>query len=218
VKRRADISWRHRRDATCLRSGFVDEIGRRYSVLRQHRAELCGSMIKHAPWREASFGNAWAHWRGTLLLGPRCRAPWFKLVARRWTWTRVEAKRADARTPVPRAARGTGKAARRFLRMAGFCRDVGIALAALFLLAASESWAQTPGMTGWNPYKNNQAIWDRMDRCRQQAQKQFPDYTPESNAKRDRATQLCLASQNLPPVRPLGPLPPQTENSGSSGR
>jgi hypothetical protein len=163
---------------------------------------------------------AWAPPRGTPVLGVWFRAAWLKLLARRSTAARVQAKQTRADGPVhcrnaPRAARGTGKPGK---RVAGFCRKVGIALGALFLLAASESWAQTPGMTGWNPYKNNQAIWDRMDRCRQEAQKRFPDYTPESNAKRDRATQLCLASQILPPETPLGPLPPRTENSGSSSR
>jgi hypothetical protein len=166
------------------------------------------------PAAEARHGKEWdpggfarALWRDTRVLGLRIRAAWLKLLARRSTSMPVKAKQRGA---VPRAAHGMIQSRR------ASWRKVFLALSAVFLLAGSESWAQTPGMTGWNPYKNNEAIWNRMDKCRQQAQKQFPDYTPESSAKRDRATQLCLASQNLPPVRPLGPLPPQTENSGSS--
>lgn len=41
--------------------------------------------------------------------------------------------------------------------------------------------------------------WAGADRCAQQAQKQFPDYTAESNAKRDNAMKQCLANGNLPP-------------------
>lgn len=42
-------------------------------------------------------------------------------------------------------------------------------------------------------------LWSASDRCAAAAQKQFPDYTPESNAKRDNAMKQCLASSNLPP-------------------
>jgi hypothetical protein len=45
--------------------------------------------------------------------------------------------------------------------------------------------------------------WSASDRCAAQAQKQFPDYTPESNAKRDNAMKQCLASGYLPPRQDL---------------
>jgi hypothetical protein len=45
--------------------------------------------------------------------------------------------------------------------------------------------------------------WSASDRCAAQAQKLFPDYTPESNAKRDNAMKQCLASGYLPPRQDL---------------
>lgn len=41
--------------------------------------------------------------------------------------------------------------------------------------------------------------WTASDKCAAQAQKAFPDFNAESNAKRDAAMKNCLASQNLPP-------------------
>ena len=41
--------------------------------------------------------------------------------------------------------------------------------------------------------------WKAMDVCAVQAQAAFPDYTPESNAKREAKLKECLAGQNLPP-------------------
>jgi hypothetical protein len=41
--------------------------------------------------------------------------------------------------------------------------------------------------------------WSASDRCAAAAQKQFPDYTPEANAKRDSVMKQCLAQGYLPP-------------------
>jgi hypothetical protein len=41
--------------------------------------------------------------------------------------------------------------------------------------------------------------WSAVDKCAQQAQQAFPDYTAEALAKRDAKYKQCLASQNLPP-------------------
>jgi hypothetical protein len=41
--------------------------------------------------------------------------------------------------------------------------------------------------------------WKLMDKCTQQAQTAFPDFTPDANAKRDAKLKECLAGQNLPP-------------------
>ena len=41
--------------------------------------------------------------------------------------------------------------------------------------------------------------WKLMDKCTQQAQMAFPDFTPDANAKRDAKLKECLAGQNLPP-------------------
>ena len=40
--------------------------------------------------------------------------------------------------------------------------------------------------------------WKAMDRCEVQAHRAFPDYTAESNAKREARLQECLAGQMLP--------------------
>ena len=45
--------------------------------------------------------------------------------------------------------------------------------------------------------------WVAADHCAQAAQRAFPDFNAESNAKRDAAMKNCLASGNLPP-RSLG--------------
>lgn len=41
--------------------------------------------------------------------------------------------------------------------------------------------------------------WKLSDKCAQQAQAAFPDFTPEANAKREAKLKECLAGQNLPP-------------------
>ena len=44
-----------------------------------------------------------------------------------------------------------------------------------------------------------------MDKCAVQAQRAFPDFTAESNAKRDAKLKECLAGQNLPPRETAAP-------------
>jgi hypothetical protein len=41
--------------------------------------------------------------------------------------------------------------------------------------------------------------WKSMDKCAAEAQRAYPDFTAESNAKRDAKLQECLQGQNLPP-------------------
>lgn len=77
--------------------------------------------------------------------------------------------------------------------------------------AAVPAEAQIPG---YNPWKQSESVWKLRDICRRNAFKQFPDYTPEGNAKRDRAEQRCLESNNLPTSPPQAPR----ESSGSSRR
>ncbi len=47
--------------------------------------------------------------------------------------------------------------------------------------------------------------WQSMDKCAVEAQRAFPDFTAESNAKRDAKLKDCLASQNLPPRETASP-------------
>ena len=46
--------------------------------------------------------------------------------------------------------------------------------------------------------------WQIMDRCAKEAQTAFPDFTAESNAKREAREKDCLEGKNLPPREPLG--------------
>ena len=41
--------------------------------------------------------------------------------------------------------------------------------------------------------------WKLSDQCAKEAQAAFPDFTAESNAKRDAKLKACLAGKNLPP-------------------
>ncbi|HTZ35255.1 MAG TPA: hypothetical protein VMB84_04470 [Stellaceae bacterium] len=50
--------------------------------------------------------------------------------------------------------------------------------------------------------------WNSADRCALAAQHDFPDFTPESLAKRDNRMKQCLAEQALPPRAPLAPGTP----------
>jgi hypothetical protein len=47
--------------------------------------------------------------------------------------------------------------------------------------------------------------WKNSDKCAQQAQSAFPDFTPESNAKRDAKLKECLEGQRLAPRAPNAP-------------
>ena len=57
-------------------------------------------------------------------------------------------------------------------------------------------------------WKRNSTVWTQSDRCARQAFKQYPDYTADSNAKRDHALQQCLAASNAPPRISAPPTPP----------
>ena len=41
--------------------------------------------------------------------------------------------------------------------------------------------------------------WKAMDKCARAAQLAHPDFTPDSNAKRDAQLKACLNANNLPP-------------------
>jgi len=47
------------------------------------------------------------------------------------------------------------------------------------------------------------AKWKLMDTCAKQAQTAFPDFTAESNAKREARLKACLSGSNLPPRDPI---------------
>jgi hypothetical protein len=46
--------------------------------------------------------------------------------------------------------------------------------------------------------RQSSTVWRQMTLCAQQAQKQFPDHTPEGNAKREQARLNCERQYHLP--------------------
>lgn len=47
--------------------------------------------------------------------------------------------------------------------------------------------------------------WHSMDDCAKQAQAAFPDFSADSNAKREAKLEDCLNARNLPPRQPESP-------------
>ena len=77
------------------------------------------------------------------------------------------------------------------IRRAGF-----VAFTAALLLPAAAAAYTAYGQQSWSR-------WTASDRCAQAAQRAYPDFTAEANAKRDAAFKSCLSNGNLPP-RSLG--------------
>ncbi len=55
--------------------------------------------------------------------------------------------------------------------------------------------------------KQSSAVWRKQDDCAHAAFLKFPDYTPESNANRDRATRACEDENHVPASPPVILLP-----------
>jgi hypothetical protein len=51
-------------------------------------------------------------------------------------------------------------------------------------------------------------VWNQMADCARLAAKQFPDHTPDGNAKRETARQNCLRARHLP----VTAAPPHVNN------
>jgi hypothetical protein len=81
-------------------------------------------------------------------------------------------------------------------------RRAGILVLGVALLLPAAAFAYT------SYGQQTMSRWKSTDRCAEAAQRAFPDYTAESNAKRDAAIKNCLASGNLPPRAPDGPAKP----------
>jgi hypothetical protein len=69
-------------------------------------------------------------------------------------------------------------------------------LVAAFLAAAASAQATQQG---------NQSLrnWKVMDNCAKQAQAAYPDFSADSNAKRDAKLRECLNNGALPPRQPI---------------
>jgi hypothetical protein len=71
-------------------------------------------------------------------------------------------------------------------------RLIAPAVAALVLVSAGSAMATQAGV-------NAMLGWKTMDSCAKQAQARYPDFTADSNAKRDAMLKACLQQNNLPP-------------------
>jgi hypothetical protein len=72
---------------------------------------------------------------------------------------------------------------------------LGLALAPL---TAEAQLGQTWNTPGLSLQKQSALAWREMGLCAQQAATQFPDHTPEGNAKREAARLDCLRRNHLP--------------------
>jgi hypothetical protein len=79
-------------------------------------------------------------------------------------------------------------------------------LALAILLTVVLSWLPGAAVAD-QQWKTNSAIWKLRDVCTTQAQKAYPDYTSESNAKRKKALDACLRQNNLPVEGSSAPAP-----------
>ncbi len=85
-------------------------------------------------------------------------------------------------------------------------------LFALMLIAAALLLPR--GAVADQNWKTQSAIWRQQDACTTEAEKAYPDYTPESNAKREKARKVCLMRSNLPVDG--SSLSPQTPTAGTA--
>jgi hypothetical protein len=76
---------------------------------------------------------------------------------------------------------------------------LGFLIAALLIFAGAAEASQQSQVV-----LNN---WKAADKCANQAQAAYPDYSAEANAKRDAKLKECLNAGNLAPRQPLSPPP-----------
>jgi hypothetical protein len=74
-----------------------------------------------------------------------------------------------------------------------------LATVLLFLTGTAEAATQQGQLVNTN--------WRTADKCAKQAQAAYPDFSAESNAKRDAQLKACLNSYNLAPREPLSQPP-----------
>jgi hypothetical protein len=73
---------------------------------------------------------------------------------------------------------------------------LAFSLFAALVLSAGASQATQSGQAALQS-------WKVMDVCAKQAQAAYPEYSTESNAKRDAKLKECLNANHLPPRQPL---------------
>jgi ABC-type sugar transport system substrate-binding protein len=80
------------------------------------------------------------------------------------------------------------------MKMPAPARLTAIAVAAL-VMAAAPRLARADAQQ-----QQSFSVWNQMNDCARLAAKQYPDHTPEGNAKREVARQNCLRQRHLPVV------------------
>ncbi len=83
-------------------------------------------------------------------------------------------------------------------RLAALLLSIGALSAVVFFVPAAAHATSGQGTLAMKK-------WQSMDKCAVEAQRAFPDFTTESNAKRDAKLKDCLAIQNLPPRETASP-------------
>ena len=86
--------------------------------------------------------------------------------------------------------------------------QAGLADALQTLANADWRWVALAATSAVVAMVINVKRWQVMDKCTKQAQTAFPDYTAESNAKRDAKLKECLEGNNLPTREPASPAKP----------
>src|SRR3954469_1650462 len=115
-----------------------------------------------------------------------------------WLWSLSLAERATsppARPPLEKM--GASRRPRHRCPISARLATIGTLLAIVFLPAAAHALSSQATTAT--------ARWKSMNTCAIQAQRAFPDFTAESNAKRDAKLRECLAGQNLPPRETASP-------------
>lgn len=85
---------------------------------------------------------------------------------------------------------------------------LSLAAALLMLaLAPADALAQYADEAASSQILTNQRTWQAEDRCNANAWRQYPDYTKEASAKRERAFKICQMSGQYPPRAPLVAAP-----------
>lgn len=74
-------------------------------------------------------------------------------------------------------------------------------LGAVLLLGAALALMAAPRLARADAQQQQSfTVWNQMSDCARLAAKQFPDHTPEGNAKREAWRQNCLRQRHLPVV------------------
>jgi len=87
------------------------------------------------------------------------------------------------------------------LAQIGRTAAIGLAAVAIVIAAATADELQ----------RNAAKAWKSGDKCAQDAFQKYPDYTPESNAKREAARQACLRNHRFPYPSGVPPTPATTQ-------